>query len=150
MDDMRKNRVRGFTLVELLVVIAIIGILVALLLPAIQVRQRGGPSHRMQEPTKANGFADFEPCRLAQGVSHRRHRVQSLTSRITSPDGQPNGPAKQGLGWAYQILPYLEEGAIRGSTTKAQLQKVIDSAVCLSIATECDVVTFSVEQRPLV
>src|SRR5262249_7024072 len=39
--------------------------------------------------------------------------------------GPPNGPLEQGLGWQYQILPYLEEGAIKDSIIKtSQLTKV--------------------------
>ena len=35
--------------------------------------------------------------------------------------GIPNGPNKQGLGWGYQILPYLEESALKGITTMGRL-----------------------------
>ena len=41
-----------------------------------------------------------------------------------SSGGKPFGPDKQGLNWTYQILPFLEEGAIRNITTQTQLQGI--------------------------
>jgi prepilin-type N-terminal cleavage/methylation domain-containing protein/prepilin-type processing-associated H-X9-DG protein len=88
---------RGFTLVELLVVIAIIGILVALLLPAVQSAREAARRTQCTNNLK----------NLAIGL-HNYH-----DSRKAFPPGFDFGdwwvPT---WGWSYHTLPFLEEGAM--------------------------------------
>jgi prepilin-type processing-associated H-X9-DG protein len=47
--------------------------------------------------------------------------------------GTPFGPKKQGLGWAYQLLPYLEQGALKAILTNQQLQETpVELYICPS------------------
>jgi prepilin-type N-terminal cleavage/methylation domain-containing protein len=123
---------KGFTLIELLVVIAIIGILVALLLPAIQAARESARRTECKNRLKQIGLA------ILNHVD--TYKVFPTGGAEYNPDianyvanGKPFGPDKQGLGWAYQILPYIEEGAIKGVTTNKQLQAaVIPLYVCPS------------------
>src|SRR6478672_9876383 len=112
---------RAFTLVELLVVIAIIGILVALLLPAIQAAREAARRTQCKNQLKQIGLA----------ILHHADTFRVFPTGGAGPsvdianyvaNGRPFGPDKQGLNWTYQILPFLEEDAIRGITTQAQLQ----------------------------
>lgn len=92
---------RGFTLVELLVVIAIIGILVAILLPAIQAARE---SARRTQCT--NNLRQI-------GVGMTNYEV----SRKHYPPGQhkPAGVKTSGaLSWSCWFLPYIEEGGLYG------------------------------------
>jgi prepilin-type processing-associated H-X9-DG protein len=47
----------------------------------------------------------------------------ATVSDATKRQGLPNGPLKQGLGWMYQILPYLEEGALKDIVRHQDLGK---------------------------
>ena len=123
---------RGFTLVELLVVIAIIGILVALLLPAIQAAREAARRSQCRNNLKNIGlsvhnFVDTYKLFPTGGVSPNPSIRSYLRDTYTQPNpqlrvGPPNGPLQQGLGWLYQILPYLEEGAVKNIVDPTQLQ----------------------------
>jgi prepilin-type N-terminal cleavage/methylation domain-containing protein len=96
---------RGFTLVELLVVIAVIGMLTALLLPAIQASREA--ARRM------NCSSNLKQIGIGLHMHHDARRQlpagwqgRNLTTGMPDPLGEP------GWGWAVGILPYLEEGSI--------------------------------------
>jgi prepilin-type N-terminal cleavage/methylation domain-containing protein len=86
---------RGFTLVELLVVIAIIGILVALLLPAIQAAREAARRTECMNHLKQFGIA-----------IQNYHDVKKHF-----PAGR-NGRDQTAVAWPYYILPQIEEQAL--------------------------------------
>ncbi|MEM7312654.1 MAG: DUF1559 domain-containing protein [Planctomycetota bacterium] len=101
----------GFTLVELLVVLAIIGILVALLLPAIQMARESARRLHCSNNLKQIGLA------LLQFESSERH-LPAAGDHGTIPEADMGGRGYFHCGWgvnvgkwATHILPYLEEKA---------------------------------------
>ena len=129
----RRGAFCGFTLIELLVVIAIIGILVALLLPAIQAARESARRTECKNNLKQIGLAIQNHVDTYKVFPTGGAEYNPLISNYLDSSGKPYGPDKQGLGWAYQILPYMEEGAIKGITTNDQLQgKVISQYICPS------------------
>ena len=113
----RSNRsvFRGFTLVELLVVIAIIGVLVALLLPAVQSARESARRTQCQNNLKNDslaviGYVDSRgeyPIGVAGGDPSKATSNSSL-----GEEGQGANFCDRGLGWAAYILPYLEQQAV--------------------------------------
>lgn len=89
---------RGFTLVELLVVIAIIGILVALLLPAVQAAREAGRRMSCGNNIK----------QLALSLHNYHDAFQTLPPGVTSVGG--TGGGHWGFSWFVHVLPYIEQG----------------------------------------
>ncbi|HEX4000125.1 MAG TPA: DUF1559 domain-containing protein [Pirellulales bacterium] len=111
-----RSRRPGFTLVELLVVISIIGILLGLLLPAVQAAREAARLTQCQNNLKQIGLG------LLNFESGKRVFPPSYVSQPENPAMSPIDPdfndAGPGWSWMTLLLPYLEETGVYQSLNR--------------------------------
>ena len=121
-----RARRAGFTLVELLVVIAIIGILVGLLVPAVQMARESGRRTRCSNNLKQIGLA-AQAHMLASG--NEQYPTGGWGRKWVGDYERGIGQRQPG-GWVYNLLPFLEQKDLHdwgkpkdGSTPSAATKK---------------------------
>lgn len=128
---------RAFTLVELLVVIAIIGILVAMLLPAVQAAREATRRSSCQNQLR----------QLSLALHNFEHAQEHFPAGTTNPTGPiSNLPEEDHKGWIARLLPYFGEpiryqnldwsvGAYHKNNNRVR-QSVIPGLFCPSIPSD--------------
>jgi len=102
-SKLTRQRRPGFTLIELLVVIAIIGILVALLLPAVQAAREASRRTKCLNNVKQLAMA----CLLHEDI--HGHLPTNGRNWRWSADPNFGFGSEQPGGWHFNVLPYMEQ-----------------------------------------
>jgi prepilin-type N-terminal cleavage/methylation domain-containing protein/prepilin-type processing-associated H-X9-DG protein len=129
----RRRTVGAFTLVELLVVIAIIGILVALLLPAIQSAREAARRSQCTTNIKNVGLA------LMNYHDVYKEFPPAVTLRNATPDTILNDTRLYRASWAIMILPFMEEQTLHDAFTIGGTTKLSDAVNSVARGTEIPV-----------
>ncbi len=128
-----KAQRRAFTLVELLMVIAIIGILVALLIPAINAAREAARRSQCQNNLRQIGVA------VLNHESAVKHFPTGGWGQKFVGDADRGFNEQQPGPWCYTILPFLEEQAIfelgkgaTGAPKRAAARQIMEAPIrCL-------------------
>ena len=116
---MKSQNRHGFTLVELLVVIAIIGILIGMLLPAVQQVREAARRTQCLNNMRQLGLAclNYESAHMAFPPATQRNDTTTISSRGPAVRPRPqntNGDAQK-IAWGVFILPFLEQNNLESN-----------------------------------
>lgn len=126
------DRRTGFTLVELLVVIAIIGVLIALLLPAVQQAREAARRMSCTNNMKQMGLAlhNYHDTHLVFPPGLLHPNPAAVTGSVATTF--PYSLWANGYGWGKFILPYMEQNAIHDALASVPVWTVTEAQIVIT------------------